>query len=592
MPRKRDDFVGDLTHDPAVADAIGRMSRRAEEPRENVLAATFVDPGVARQLDNNSDQILLGRRGTGKTHVLKVMQRRFTSRASQLAVYADLTGLGSTEEPVRDGGEERAAAALLVDLLTLIYDECRRRSDLDFALANAEPQIEALAQVIRESAFAKVAGAVSTSSKLVSSRGGQVGATVSATPKAELSGRRERSTEQAETEEWTLQAFDRVEFTAVSKALGDLIEAAKLERLAVLIDEWVEIPFNLQPYLAEFVKRCFRPVPRVTVKVAAIEHRSQFGTPLARNTTRGFDLNADIFTVSALDETYFFWDRNPEQVESRLADLLYRHVAVEAALDAAKRSPGAHLPSVARARPSFIQRLLGRTPPPVVEGDDAVEAVAVALGRDDWPERFMENEGARFMREEIGVTGSADFVEALFGDRAFSELARAAQGVVRDYLVIFYKAFHQARDERRIERSAIREALNAVYTDKLTSLDDEQREHFKRVSKAVLDRRMRSFVADEELNRDHAFQSLVDKRVLHPLNRRYADVSDPGELYGIYTLDYGGYAERIELGELPDSDFTAPPGEGTVAPFSDDRRMRRLLLKADVLTAEPRDNHA
>jgi hypothetical protein len=581
MARRRDEPLSDLLHDPTIQDAVGRLSRRAEEPWEqNVLAATFVDPGVTRQLDNDSHQILLGRRGTGKTHVLRVMQRRFASRPSQFAVYADLTRLGSTEL-APEAVKERAAAALLIDLLRLLDEEYRRRARSNFALASATPQIDALTEVITASEFARRAGSLSTTSKRLAGRGGEAKVSISATalPKAEVGAKTERSREESQSEEWTLEAFDRVQFTAVTKALDDLVQAAKIERLAILIDEWVEIPFDLQPYLAEFIKRCFLVVPRVTVKIAAIEHRSQFGTPLTRNAVRGFELQADVFTLAALDETFFFYDRDPEQVCRVLADLLYRHIAVEAALAAAKRGPGPPIPAPAPASNwarRLLDGLLSRKVEPL-DPDDAIRAVAVALDRDDWADRFMENEGSRFMEEELRLRGPADFVDRLFTDDAFRDLARSAQGVVRDFLVIFYKAFHQTRHEDRVDGPAVRDAMNEVYSDKLMSLDADSKALFARVSDVVLGKGVRSFLADEELRQHETFQSLVDKRLVHPLNRRYPDSQERGRMFGIYTLDYASYAGLIDDERLADSDFTAE-GNDTVAPFSDARRMRRVVL--------------
>src|SRR5262249_52993964 len=47
-------------------------------------------------------------------------------------------------------------------------------------------------------------------------------------------------------------------------------------RTWLLIDEWSEIPVELQPYLADLIRRTILPVPSVTTKIAAIEHRSDF----------------------------------------------------------------------------------------------------------------------------------------------------------------------------------------------------------------------------------------------------------------------------------------------------------------------------
>jgi hypothetical protein len=577
----------DLRRDERIVAAVSRISERAEMPAQSeVLTAMFVDPGVVRQLDNDSHQILMGRRGTGKTHVLRVMEQRFRSRPSQLAIYADLTRLGSTDA-ADAAAPERTAAALLVDLLTLISDGFRARARVSggFAFARAGNAIDAFANVVEESGFAKRSGTRSSGVTHRGGRSGQAGLSIgtSGPTKVDLGAKAESSHEHVESEQWTLEAFDRVEFTAVSKALEGLVVMAGLERLALLIDEWVEVPYTVQPYLAEFVKRCFFAVPRVTVKIAAIEHRSQFGTPLERNATRGFELQADVFTVSALDETYFFYDRDPKQVKGVLADLLYRHVTVEAAILASRGDRTARIRTA--TRPGFWRRTLDR-----VRGrsqrtgeQDPMQAVAAAMDREGWAETFMEGEGARFMREVIGVEGPDEFVAALFAPGAFDQLARAAQGVARDFLVIFAKAFNSASEGQPIDRIAIRRAMNDVYADKLASLDADARERFARITQAIFPHGQRAFLADDSLRSDDRFQSLVDKRVVHPLNRRYADPLTGGRLFGIYTVDYASYAQLLDQGRLSDDDFAVTPGNDTVAPFDDHRAMRRRVLRLDDL---------
>src|SRR5665213_3036819 len=82
--------------DPVIQSAVSRVAVRAER-QENIgqLVDTFVDPGISVQLENDNNQILYGRRGTGKTHVLKVVERKARERDGELALYMDMRTLGS-----------------------------------------------------------------------------------------------------------------------------------------------------------------------------------------------------------------------------------------------------------------------------------------------------------------------------------------------------------------------------------------------------------------------------------------------------------------------------------------------------------------
>src|SRR5262249_21681628 len=68
----------------------------------------------------------------------------------------------------------------------------------------------------------------------------------------------------------------RVHFGSVSKALAGIVAVVKPSRVIFILDEWSAIPLDLQPYLADLIRRAVFPVPGITVKIAAIEQRSNF----------------------------------------------------------------------------------------------------------------------------------------------------------------------------------------------------------------------------------------------------------------------------------------------------------------------------
>jgi hypothetical protein len=62
----------------------------------------------------------------------------------------------------------------------------------------------------------------------------------------------------------------------ISAAITGLAQVLSSPRIWLLIDEWSEIPIELQPYLADLIKRTILPINTVTVKIASIDHRSEF----------------------------------------------------------------------------------------------------------------------------------------------------------------------------------------------------------------------------------------------------------------------------------------------------------------------------
>ena len=93
-----------------LAKAVDGLRERAERhPSTEHLVATFVDPGnLTARLDNDNNQLLFGRRGTGKTHVLRVL----AAQHNDVSVYVDMRPIRDTprvgDETLPD--ELRAAA--------------------------------------------------------------------------------------------------------------------------------------------------------------------------------------------------------------------------------------------------------------------------------------------------------------------------------------------------------------------------------------------------------------------------------------------------------------------------------------------------
>ena len=135
--------------------AILQLRKRAEKYSKEQLVQTFVDVGPLFTLLTNPDhQILYGRRGTGKTHVLSYLSSQ-KREEGQCSIYVDLRTIGSTGGLYSDTSitvEERATK-LLVDVLSAIHDQL-----LDFAIENANkldlsiigPILDGLASSITE----------------------------------------------------------------------------------------------------------------------------------------------------------------------------------------------------------------------------------------------------------------------------------------------------------------------------------------------------------------------------------------------------------------------------------------------------------
>lgn len=100
------------------------IPRRAESRQTYELRATFVDSGIADAMRTVDQQIIYGRRGTGKTHALRYLESVVRDGAN-IAVYLDLRTVGSPDGLFMGQRLHLAerAGRLLRDLLQQLYDQ-------------------------------------------------------------------------------------------------------------------------------------------------------------------------------------------------------------------------------------------------------------------------------------------------------------------------------------------------------------------------------------------------------------------------------------------------------------------------------------
>jgi hypothetical protein len=319
----------------------------------------------------------------------------------------------------------------------------------------------------------------------------------------------------------------------------------------LLLDEWTAIPEDLQPYLAEFLKRSLFVLPTVTVKIAALEYRSVFSLPAGRNNLIGFELGADVSSSLELDD-YFVYDRNMAQTEELFAEVLFRHLSAE------------------------IER--GRIWSPWFSPSDAALRSA---GHD----ALIENKD--YLEQEYAVTDGERLVELLFvSRRPYREMVRAGEGVVRDFIGIFAAAFADAirRGLRAIDLASVRDSARTWFgTDKEINLGGQHHDALAAISVEVIAKgRRRTFMFDRRNEPNETLRSLVDFRVLHLIQRNVLDPNNATRRYNIYTLDYGLYVDLLETKYGLKAEFgTSRARSPDLVPLDTRRYVRGVVLKPE-----------
>src|ERR1019366_3020407 len=140
--------------------AFLRIAKRAERQDDEILRNTFVDFGsILDVLSTIDHQIVFGRRGTGKTHLLTVI-RQSKKAAGELAIQLDMRNLGSAGGVYSDPSIPLAqrATRLLVDVLSSIHGQLFEQAIDNDGLVNLGTVGKALDELFEVHSSVKVIG--------------------------------------------------------------------------------------------------------------------------------------------------------------------------------------------------------------------------------------------------------------------------------------------------------------------------------------------------------------------------------------------------------------------------------------------------
>lgn len=520
-----------MLQDQNLMAAVSRIVQRSERQEDTQkLVGTYVDVGLLPQLHNTNHQIFYGRRGTGKTHVVKVLESRLTADPNNTVVYIDCRTLGSTSQ-FSDATVPlpRRCLALFRDILLAVHHALLEHIVQHPPATKSTEAFNAadrLAQIITEPLSVLRAEKFTASAESATQKKGSASLAVAADSgaRAGIASEHTDSTSGRQESQFSVETQDKVIFPELLQALKEVLELAGT-RLYLLIDEWSSLPLDIQPFLAEFLKRGVVPLTSATLKIGALEYRCRFSERRDGRSV-GLELGADIATAPDLDD-YFVFDRNPEYVTETYADVLLKHLNSE-------------LPD-------------------------------------------------GYLAEKFGVASGRQLASRLFTERSiFAELARASEGVMRDLINIFTRAFFNAQRRGRdsIDKRAVLDSAQQWFEqDKASYLDDQLQEILRRIVHEVIGkRRARSFLLPRQLEKHPNIQRLFDARVLHHMQRGYADKDNPGVRYNIYAIDYGAYVDLIGTSNEPELGLEANRTEpDLVVPFDDKRSIRRIILDKETL---------
>mgnify|MGYP000529938584 CR=1 FL=1 len=506
-----------------------RFNDRADRISSNQLVDTFVSAGpISDVLDHSNNQIIYGRRGTGKTHALKFITRKKHSEGD-VCVYIDCRNLGSEQSiyenislPVTERST-RLIVDVFIELHTQLLD-CFSDPSAEWDLSIMAPLLDDLYDVISD---VRVCGEYTVESTSQSQAGNTSGfggsAQISANPSLTLSAKDSEETNFSQKNVATQKGVQRswVEFGRTGRCLRDLCARLEGRQIWLLIDEWSAIPREIQPYLADMIRRTILIIPNISVKIAAIEHRSNFKFDLTGGQYIGFEIGADLPSNLNLDD-YLVFENNEESAEAFFKAMICKHVSA------------------------------------------AAKEIGIDIAHD---------------QEEIIRT-------AFTQSNVFSEFVQASEGVPRDAMHIL-SLCAQRSSGQPINKPTLRDAAYSFFhTEKYGAIESNES------SRAMLDwvrdeviqnRKTRAFLVPVSV-KDGILNRLFDQRALHIRNKSMSSAHRTGERFVVYKIDYGCYVDLINTKNMPTGLLF--PDDGTLSvsfdiPDDDARSYRRAILDVE-----------
>jgi hypothetical protein len=500
------------------------FSKRAEKIDKQSLIDSFVDVGpLFSSLATTNNQILYGRRGTGKTHALVFLGEQIRDKGD-LPIYIDLRNIGSTGGLYSDNNillSERATR-LIVDVLATLNDEIVSITLDDFYKINLNqisPVLDNLSDAISHVIVkGEVQEQISSETATESCKDSNFSFKVpqAETMAVEIGHSNNDSNKLAYQISRSGNQIHRVHFGEIGSILERLIDAINGRKIWILLDEWSAIPIDLQPYLADLIRRAFFPISNIVVKIAAIEKRSHFQLKLADRDYIGIELGSDASADINMDD-FMVFDNDESKSIKFYQNLVYRHF-------------------VTIAKHEKITNI---------------------------PQNETELFAAAFSQENV-----------------FKEFVRAAEGIPRDAFSILSQAAQSAFNQQ-ITMETIRKCSKLWYQrDKESAVSSNPNAlallHWI-IDNVIGKRKARAFLLQNNQN-SPLIDTLFDSRVLHLLKRNISAIEQPGLRFDVYKIDYGCYVDLLLTIKAPSGLLQTDEGSYIEVPTDDYRAIRRAVL--------------
>jgi len=507
-----------------VQEAINKLSNaiRAERNTTDSFLKIFADRKTLSRLDNNNNQIVYGRRGAGKSHLLLALGEHLLEKNTEvkkvIPIYIDLRKLLPL---ITESDSTKTETSVLIfqqvvnEILSVLTDKLRyifNISEVGDKSYFEETKKTLLSDLLNrlniefDGRKIRKLGAVEFSTEEIQKITGSL--ELSKSPNLSASSLKELKDIHSD------QYIKYISFSEISKSLSDLSTTLDNIDIVCLIDEWSELPINLQPYVSELLKRTFI-ASNFILKIGAIPYRSKFREYFDNENKIGLEEGGDIFSVY-LDNRYIF-ESDKNFTREFYNELLLKHLR-------------------------------------------------------DVDEELFKNVDER------------KFINMFFANQALSEILIASAGIPRDFMHLFILSFNNRTNlSLRIILRNIRSATSDWYvSDKKEEIEkDESVKYLFEgiVNEIVIKKKKTHFLLPQKFSDNKYIKKLVDLRVLHIRQKGISHKHTTNKLYDVYSVDYGSYTSLDITKNSLDTDYTQLMQD--LKTIEDVRDARALSLEDD-----------
>jgi hypothetical protein len=499
-----------------INELLLQIAKRAERKDDDYLVKSFVQlDHVFTLLKCEDNQIIHGRRGTGKTHLLKYLKNK-VSKNNEIVVEIDMRSLGSTGGIYADANiniNERATR-LLSDTLCEIHQELLEETssnpncDISKIIPHLDNFIELSTNIAIEGAVA-IEEMVGNSSENKNS----TSISLSTTPSLKINSNASNIEAQSSSSKSTSTGREKLKlhFGAITKTLQRITKLVPNKKIWILLDEWSELPLDLQPFIADALKKILFAIPNLIIKIASIEHRSKFRTT-HNGLSIGLEISSDASTSINLDE-YMVFDNDKVKAMNFFKELIHRH--------------------------------------------------CIALDK----ENICSESSQKFITETFTQNS------------VFEEFVRASEGIPRDAIHIISNAAIHSENKKISIASIRQSARKWYSTNKSKDINaHEKAVHLLDwiINKVIAEKHTRGFLVRSDAKED-LLEFLYDSRIIHLVKQGVSAKSHKGKRFNLYVLDYGCYADLLSTKDEPKG-ILFEEGEYIEIPKIDYRTINNSIL--------------